>query len=88
MLKALHGFAFGEGRAAPELLADIGPCFTGANNQGATAFRALPLGCRIATAFEVLHVLAVGGEGWRAAAGLEGVQHGVDFRLAEYLLLE
>ena len=88
MLKALHGFAFGEGRAAPELLADIGPVFTGANNQGAAAFRALPLGRRIATALEVLYMLAVCGEGPCAAAGLQGVQHGVDFRLAEYLLLE
>src|SRR5690606_13420367 len=26
--------------------------------------------------------------GWRAAAGLQGVQHGLDFRLAECLLLE
>ncbi len=33
-------------------------------------------------------MLAVGSEGWYAAAGLYGVQHGVDFSLAEYRLLE
>lgn len=33
-------------------------------------------------------MLAVCSEGWRAAAGLQGVQHGVDFSLAEYRLLE
>lgn len=33
-------------------------------------------------------MLAVGGEGWRAAAVLQGLQHGVDFSLAEYLMLE
>lgn len=33
-------------------------------------------------------MLAVGGEGWRPAAGLQGVQHSVDFSHAEYRLLE
>jgi len=33
-------------------------------------------------------MLALGGEGWRAAAGLQGVQHGVDFSRAEDRLLE
>lgn len=33
-------------------------------------------------------MLAVGGEGRRAAAGLQSVQHGVDLGLAEYRLLE
>ncbi len=33
-------------------------------------------------------MLAVGSEGWCAAAGLYGVQHGVDFSLAEHRLLE
>ena len=33
-------------------------------------------------------MLAVGGEGWRAAAGLQGLQHRADFGLAEYRLLE
>ena len=33
-------------------------------------------------------MLAVSGEGRRAAAGLQGVQHGVDFSRAEYRLLE
>ena len=33
-------------------------------------------------------MLAVGGECWRAAAGVQGVQHGVYFSLAKYRLLE
>jgi hypothetical protein len=33
-------------------------------------------------------MLALGGEGRRAAAGLQGVQHGVDFSLAKHRLLE
>ena len=33
-------------------------------------------------------MLAMCGEGWRAAAGLQGMQHGGDFSLAEYRLLE
>lgn len=49
---------------------------------------ALPLGCWVTATFEVLHMFAVGGESWRAAAGLQGVQHGVDFSFAEYRLLE
>ena len=74
----LHCSTSGELRAAPELLAGIGPGSTGANNQSASAFRALPLCCGITAALKVLHVLTVGGEGWRSAAGMQGVQHGVD----------
>lgn len=33
-------------------------------------------------------MLALSGEGWCKAAGLKGFEHGCDFRLAEYALLE
>lgn len=33
-------------------------------------------------------MLALGGGGRRASAGLQGLQHGVNFSLAEYRLLE
>lgn len=81
--KALHRPAFGESRASPKLLPCFRPGFHGTKHQGTTAFRAVPPCCRITTAFQVLHMLAVGGEGWRAAAGLQGVQHDIDFSLAE-----
>lgn len=53
-----------------------------------TFFRALLIRGQIVTALEVLHVLAMGGEGRCAAAGLQGLQRDVDFSLAEYHLLE
>lgn len=86
--KALHRPALRKPRTSPKLLSRLRPCFHSTNHQRATAFRALPLGCRITSALEVLHMLAVSGEGWRATAGLQGVQHGVDFSRAEYCLLE
>jgi len=88
VLNALHGPALGKRRAPPELLTGIAPSFSAADNQCTAAFRALPLGCWGATAFEVLHMLAVGGERRRAAAGLQSLQHGVHFSLAEDRLLE
>lgn len=88
MLEALHGSALRESRASPKLLPRFCPRFHSSNQQRTAAFRALPLGCRIATALEVLHMLAVSGEGWRAATGLQGVRQGIDFSLAEYRLLE
>jgi hypothetical protein len=51
-------------------------------------FAVSPLGRRITTALEILHMLAVSGECWRAAAALQDMQHGVDFSLAKYRLLE
>ena len=73
--KTLHRPALGKLRASPKLLPRFRPRFHGAYQQSAAAFRAWPFGCRITSALEVLHVLAVGGERWCAAAGLQGVQH-------------
>src|SRR5690606_26783093 len=86
--KTLHRPALGKLRASPKLLPRFRPGLHCANQQRAAAFRALPLCCRIATTLKVFHVLAVGGEGWRSAAGLQGLQQVLDFSLAEYLLLE
>lgn len=88
LLKTLHRPAFRKRRASPKLLPRLRPCLHRAYQQRTATFRALPLSCWIATALEVLHMLAVCGESRRAAAGLQGVQHGVDFSLAEYRLLE
>jgi len=60
----------------------------GADHQITAAFRALPLGVWVATALQVLHMFAVGREGWRAPAGLQGVHEDVDLGLTEYPLLE
>lgn len=43
---------------------------------------------RVTPAFEVLHMLALGGEGRCAAARLQGEQHGVDFSRAKHRPLE
>ena len=66
----------------------LGPDFISRISNALSHFWALPFGCRIATALEVLYMLAVRSEGRREAAGLQGVQHRVDFSIAEYRLLE
>ncbi len=48
----------------------------------------MPVGYRVTKGIKVFHVLAVRGEDGCAAASLQIVQHGVDFILVEYRLLE
>lgn len=86
LFDALHGAAFGKSRAAPELLPRFRAGFRRANHQCAAAFRALPFGGRVVSTLEVLHVLALGRYCWRATAGLQSLQHGVDLKLRKYWL--
>lgn len=86
--KWLHGSAFGKGAAAPELLASLGAALHCAQQQAAAALGALALGGGIAALLEALHMLALGSQGRSEAACLQGAQHGLDLRCAEYSLIE
>lgn len=86
--KILHRSALRKPRTPPEFLPRLRPRLHRTNHQRIAALGALPLGVGVIAALEVLHMFAVGGEGRRAATGLQGADQGGDLGVAEDRLLE